>query len=250
VVYENHSFDFKLIPSFFFALSAIVAAHTVLKIADAFLQVLRLNARRIMLVAAVTSILLEVRRRVARLARDVAAFAMIQREDMIERRALPGLCGVALRAVRAESAQVLLRLRMATGARLRCAFEDAIGVTLLTWHTDVRARQLERRQIVIECRVLPSRRSVALRAVRPERALMLIVLLMAGHTSLRRALEDIVDVALRALDRLVLAHEFECGQCVIELCALPTVRGMALGAIDAEDAIVSVVFPVAIDALG
>ena len=79
---------------------------------------------------------------------------------------------------------------------------------------------------------------------------MVIVLQMAGGASLRRALEHVVDVALGALDRLVLAHEFERCQIVIELCALPTVRGVALRAIGAEGAVVGVVFPVAIDAGG
>ena len=165
----------------FLFLSASVAAHAVLEIADAFLQVLRLNARWIVLVAAVAGILLEVRRRVASLARKAAAFAVIQRENMIERCALPGLRGVALRAIGAEGPQVLLRFRMTTDARLRRAFEDAVDVALRARRIGMRARQLECRKAVIERRVLPVRRIVALRAVRPKRALMVIVLQMAGE---------------------------------------------------------------------
>ena len=122
-----------------------MAAHAVLEVADAFLQVPRLNARRIMIVATVACVLLEVGRGVARLTRNIAALAVIQRENVIERRALPGLRGVALRAVSAECAQVLLRLRVTTDTRLRCAFEDAVDMTLLALHREVRTRQLERR---------------------------------------------------------------------------------------------------------
>ena len=89
-------------------------------------------------------------------------------------------------------------------------------MALLTLDRLVLAHEFERREVVIERRVLPVRRIVALRAVRPKRALMVIVLQMAGRASLRRALEHVVDVALGALDRLVLAHEFERRQIVIE----------------------------------
>ena len=108
-----------------------------------------------MLVAAVTGVLFEVRRRVARVARNVAAFTVIQREDMIERRALPGLRDMALRAVSAKRAPVLLRFHVTTDARLRCAFEDAVDVTLRARHCKMRARQLERGESVIELRVFP-----------------------------------------------------------------------------------------------
>ncbi len=155
-----------------------MAAHAVLEVTDAFVEMPRLNDRRIVLVAAVARVFLEVRRRVARLACDSAVPAVIQREGMIELRALPALRSMTLRAVGAEGAQVLPRLGMTTDARLRCALEDAVDVTLRAGHIGVRACQLERRQIVIELGVLPARRSVALRAIGAEGALMVIILLM------------------------------------------------------------------------
>ncbi len=224
-----------------------MAAHAVLEVANAFPQVTRLNARWIVLVAAITRILLEVRCRVARLTWDTAAPAMIQREGMIELRALPRLRGMALRTVGAEGAQMLLRFRVTTDARLRRAFEDVVGVTLSAGHVDVRARQLECGQTVIELRILPVRRSVTLRAARPECALVVIILLMAGDAILRRALEDVVHVALCALDRLVFADEFERRQVVIELRILPARWSVALRAVRSERAIVRIVHLVAID---
>ncbi len=95
-----------------------MAAHAVLEVTDAFVEMPRLNDRRIVLVAAVARVFLEVRRRVARLACDSAVPAVIQREGMIELRALPALRSMTLRAVGAEGAQVLLRLGMTTDARL------------------------------------------------------------------------------------------------------------------------------------
>ena len=156
-----------------------MTAHAVLEIANAFAQVPCLNARRIVLVAAVARILLEVRRCVARPAWDAAAPAVIQRESVIELRALPGLRGMALHAIGAEGTQVLLWFRMTTDACLRCAFEDAVDVTLRAGHIDVRARQLECSQTVIELGILPIRRVVALCAVRPECAVMRIIFLVA-----------------------------------------------------------------------
>ena len=68
---------------------------------------------------------------------------------------------------------------MAGGAILRRALEDVVGVTLCALDRLMFAHEFERGQIVIEFRVVPIRRSVALRAVRPERALMAIILLVA-----------------------------------------------------------------------
>ena len=81
-----------------------VTLHAVLEVTDAFLQVFSLNFLRIVLVAAVARVLFEVRCDVAGLAWDIATLAMIKRESMIERRALPGLCCMTLSAIRAKCA--------------------------------------------------------------------------------------------------------------------------------------------------
>ncbi len=62
---------------------------------------------------------------------------------------------------------------------------------------------------VIERRALPRRGGVALSAVCAKLALMRLGIGMAGGTRLRRALEDIIDVALAAGYRLVRARQLE-----------------------------------------
>ena len=113
---------------------------------------------------------------------------------MIEGHIAPAGRRVTLRTVRAECAIVMVVLLMAAHTILRRAFEDVVDVAGGTRHADVRASQLERRQVVIEGHIAPAGRRVALRAVRAERAVVMIVLLMAAHTILRRAFEDTVDV--------------------------------------------------------
>ena len=177
-----------------------MAAHAVLKVADALIQVSGLNPRRIMLVATVAGVFLEVRRHVTGLARDVAAFAMVQRERMIERRALPRRRGVTRRTIGAKLAKMCLRFGMATHTRLRRALEDIVDVTLGALHRNVFAGQLEGCQIVIEFGVGPTGRIVARRAVRAKRAVVLVIFLMATHARLRCAFENVADVTLGALD--------------------------------------------------
>ena len=125
-----------------FSLSPGVAAHTVLEIAN--LPMPGLNVLRGMVVAAITRVLFEVRRHVTGLAGNVAALAVVERESVIERRALPGVGGMALRTVRAKSAQMLLRVGMTAHARLRRALKDIVDVTLAAQDFEMRARQLKR----------------------------------------------------------------------------------------------------------
>ncbi|MBI5564662.1 MAG: hypothetical protein HY870_07200 [Chloroflexi bacterium] len=105
---------------------------------------------------------------------------------------------------------------------------------------------------MIEPGVLPVAGIVALRAVRAIRALMRsgIIRLMAAHARLRRAFEHIVDVALLALDRAVLALQLEGRLIVIEGGVVPIVRGVAYRAIRAERSVMRlrVVLAMAVDA--
>ncbi len=172
----------------------------VLEIADPFPQVLSLDPSRVVFVAAIARVLFEVRRHVARLACAVATLAVIDRERVIKCCALPGGRSVTLRAVRAKCTQMFLRLGMTAHASLGGAFIHTIDVALGAGHVDVRAREFERRQIVIELGIFPVRWVMALRAVRAKCALMLIVFQVTTHTCLRRAFEDVVNVALRTLD--------------------------------------------------
>ena len=184
----------------------VVTAHAVLKVTDAFLKVLGLNSLRIVFVAAITSVLFEVRRDMTRLARNRAALTMIQWESVIEGCALPRRRSVALRAIRPERAEVCLRLGVTTHAGLRRAFEDIVDVTLGTRDRLMLAFEFEGRQIVIELGVCPIVRCMALRTVRAKLSLMRIVFQVATRTVLRRASEDIVDVALIAAHFEVLAR--------------------------------------------
>lgn len=103
--------------------------HAILEIADTLFQMLGLNLPRIMFVAAVARVQLEVRRHVARLARDGAALAVIEREGMIERGPLPGAGVVALRAVQTK------RPRCSCGSAWQPTQVCGVPLyTLLTWH--------------------------------------------------------------------------------------------------------------------
>ena len=120
---------------------------------------------------------------------------------MIELGIRPTRWIVARRAVRAKRAVMLVVFLMACYARLRSALEDVVDVTLGTLERLMLAGQLERCQIVIELGIGPTGGVVARRAVRAKRAVVLVVFLMATHARLRRAFENIVDVAGSALHR-------------------------------------------------
>ncbi len=59
------------------------------------------------------------------------------------------------------------------------------------------------------------------RTVRAKLAVVTIILFMAGITIRRCALEDIIDMALFALDTGMFTFKFECGEIMIELRRLP-----------------------------
>ncbi len=181
--------------------------HAILEIGNTFFQVLALNVLLGVLVTAVAGVLLEVGCHVTSPALAPAAFAVIEREGVIERGPFPGRGGMALRAIQTKLPQVFLRIGMAAHARLRRAFVHAVDVALGARHRDMRARQLEHRQVVIELGVFPIGGVVALCAVRAKCALMrpIVIGLMATDTRQRRAFIDIVDMAFDALNRNMLA---------------------------------------------
>ena len=191
----------------FFLAPGGMTLHTILEIGNAFFQVLTLNVLLGVLVTAVASILLEVGRHVTGLALAPAAFAMVERERVIERGPFPGRSGVALRAIQTKLPQVFLRIGVAAHARLRRAFIHIVDVALGARHRDMRPGQLEHRQVVIELGVFPIGGVVALRTVRAKCALMrpIVIGLMATDARQRRAFIDIVDVAFGALNRDMLA---------------------------------------------
>ncbi len=157
---------------------------------------------------------------------------------------------MALGAIRAERAQMFLRLGMAIDACLRCALENIVDVAAVAWHVDVRAGEFEDREIVIELSVGPVRGIVARGTVRTiaPRMCPRFVGLMTTHARLRRAFENVVDVALIATHFGMLPRQRERRQIVIELRPFPTLRRVTLGAVRAERSVVRVIFAMAIDA--
>jgi hypothetical protein len=122
-------------------------------------------------------------------------------------------------------------------------------VAFVAGYVCVLAGEPEDRLVVIERRLFPVLSRVTLGAVCAECAFVGIVLAVAVHTCLRRALEDIVDMALGAFDVYVLAGQLKDREVVIVGRLLPVVRRMALGAVCAERALVRIVLPMAVNAL-
>lgn len=140
---------------------------------------------------------------------------------VIELRILPTRWIMALPAVRAERARVAIVVRMTTYTGLRCTLEDTVDVTLCAFDFHMRARQLERGQIVIELRIIPAIRGVALRAVCAKLAIVRVVFQMAVGARRRRLFEIGHGAHIRmtpaAGDIGVLAAQRELQHIVIEL---------------------------------
>ena len=70
---------------------------------------------------------------------------------------------------------------------------------------------------------------------------MFVILLMAGVTVHRRALVNIVHMALLACDARVLAFKFERGKVMVELCGLPCLGAVTNPALVAVRAFMGVI---------
>ena len=136
---------------------------------------------------------------------------------------------------------------MTVDTRLRRALVDVVGVALDAVDLDMLAGEREGALRVVEGRALPGVGLMAGAAIRAELPLVLVVFLVAADTRLRRALVDVVGVALDAVHLDVLAGEREGALRVVEGRALPGVGLMAGAAIRAELPLVLVVFLVAAD---
>ena len=84
---------------------------------------------------------------------------------------------------------------------------------------------------VIELRIFPAGRRVAVAAILSAAPVMGVVLGVAVETGGRRCLECLILVATRALGFCVLADQREAGRVVIELDVGPGDRRMAVGAL-------------------
>lgn len=141
---------------------------------------------------------------------------------------------------------VLLVARNAFGLDLLCR---TLAVARCALELAVRAPQREARlPVVVELRLLPLDRSVALRAVLAEPALVHIILAMATDAGRRNALVFLLGMASVAFDADMLAHERERRFRVIETDVLFPIAFVVAGlALRSKAAFMHVVLAMALD---
>ena len=166
-----------------------MALHAVKEVTNSLLYMLALDLSRVMLVAAIAGVSLDLGR-MARLARANARLAMVDGEGVqpVKARRTPGIGAVTLGAGIAEYGHVKSGILMAGNASLRGACEHVVHVTALARNVRVFAGQREGALAVVERRVLPGLGPVAGGAVRPELAVVLIVLLDGKRRNLAACL--------------------------------------------------------------
>ena len=114
-------------------------------------------------------------------------------------------------------------------------------MTTLTRHSRVRTGQWEVAEVVIEIRVMPIGGVMAGGTIRAILAVMFIILLVAGDTLHRRALELAVQMAGFTSHVRVFSFKFERRQVVIERRRSPAIRRMTGSTIHAKPALVRLV---------
>ena len=149
-------------------------------------------------------------------------------------RRIPILGGVAGLTIRTEQTGMIWRVAVAGNARGGKPRKLSIGMTALTFQTDMPTREREVRFIVVEGHVIPTRGLVAGGTVRAKLSAMLILLAMAGVAIAGRAFVCPVLVTLFTLRLGVFPLQFERRQVVIEFGGRPAVGGVAGGAVGAE----------------
>lgn len=226
-----------------------MAADTIGKVPYALFQVSCGDLVRVVFVAAVAGISLQAAR-MAGLTGAAAPFAMVQGEAvrLVELGRRPGLGGVAGGAIRGEQPGVEGRVAVAGDALLGCALEDVVHMTFSAFYISVRSGQLECSLGMVEAGFLPVIRCVAAAAICAELALVGIVFSMASRTILRRAFEDVIDMAFFASHICVCTGQLKICLGVIKSGFFPILRCMAAGAICAKFALVGVILGVAIGA--
>lgn len=197
-----------------------------------------LNVALCVLVAPVARVRTHVRR-VARLTRRRLLFRpVVGRDGVVGQRELrrrpgrPCVAGSAFRALGSEGVGVEAGLGMAGDASRGRTLEDPILVTLVTLDFGVRAGQGEVGLRMVELRVRPAVRVVALAALLPEYAFMLVVLGVAGIAVLWGFLQRFyrrgLGVTLGARHRSVLPGQLE-GQFVVVEVGAVTVHTVVAG---------------------
>lgn len=113
-------------------------------------------------------------------------------------------------------------------------------MTLAASHPGMFARQWEYSGIMIKDAILPASRYVAGRTIRPKLAIMVVILCMAGKTSLGSSFKNIALMTGIATQFYMVANERKCSGIVIEFCSRPFCGLMACTAIFTELAFVDI----------
>ncbi len=159
---------------------------------------------------------------------------------VIERRRLPLLVAMTMRAVRSEPARVRILTLVAAKAVLgQLVVQIAGSVAVLAVELGMRALQCKARFLgVIESRGLPSGRAVAVRAFRAALSFMYVIRSVARDALGRCSFVPVAEMALDAPDGLVPVVQGEGCLVVIEFEVLPDLRVMAGGAVASQLALV------------
>mgnify|MGYP005841124861 CR=1 FL=1 len=209
-----------------------MAAGAVVEAEDTFLAVLAFDFSRIVLVASVAIISCQISR-VADATGVNPALAMIEGEGvrLVEESRRPA-CRIVTGGTRfAKQTRVVLRLKVAGGAFLRCALKNVASVAIRTGDIHVRPCEGESRQRVVKGGILPPFGGMALGAILTELPLVCVVCLVAGVTLLGCALEYAVHMAGFTCQDAMRSCQRERRQGMVKGSALPTFGCMALGAV-------------------
>ena len=179
---------------------------------------------------------------------DVRAGQLEGRSVMVKRSWFPGRGRMAIGTNLSKSPLMLIRMAGDTG-RWR-ALEDIIDVALSASHADVYASQLKGGQVVIKRSRFPGRGRMACGAILSQRSIVMIIVLVAGKTIGRRALENIIDVAFGTCRADMRTSQLEGSQVVIKRGRFPGRGGMTDTAVLAKLAVMFIIFLVTGKACG
>lgn len=162
----------------------------------------------------------------------------------------PVLGNMAVIALLTEMALMIVFLEVTRNAgdfqRVR---ERILAMTIITSKTHMAAVQRKLGvTVMIETRVVPIRRIVAIFAVFSASSVVGIILLVASEAGRRRQSESVVRMAIQTSDFLVLAEQRVIGRVVVEFDLLPISRRMAVSTCLTKVALVHIIVTVAINA--
>jgi len=148
---------------------------------------------------------------------------------------------MAERAIRAESAAVVIILLMTGVTCGRRSLEFKIGMAFVAGDINVRTGQLENGPGVVECGRRPTGRRMAGGTVRAEQTAVRIVLEMTRSAVRGRAFEDSVDMAALTSHSGMFAVQVEGELRVVHGCQVPAIRHMARTTVRTELSVVMVI---------